>query len=68
MGVYYKDYGKHINKLCGQNIDFFVVVGAGGTDSNCGLSSGLQMLSHGLTQQYFVQTNEQLCSNGAYII
>ena len=38
MGVYYKDYGKHINKLCGQNIDFFVVVGAGGTDSNCGLS------------------------------
>jgi len=34
MAVYYKDYRKHINKLCGQNTDSFLVRVAG-TDSNC---------------------------------
>jgi hypothetical protein len=48
MAAYYKDYRKHINKLCGQNTDFFFVSQQVVCTVTAVVYKGLKMLCHRL--------------------
>jgi hypothetical protein len=45
MAVYYKNHTKHINTLCGENVEFLYVKLAGAHSNHWALNSYLEIIS-----------------------